>query len=312
MTIVQDLSKLLLIDTKHLANYISTCPYRYKVYKIPKRNGVGVRIIAQPAKELKYLQKLVCEKYLSALPIHDSCMAYRKNLNIGDNALAHVKHKYVLKMDFKDFFPSITPSDLISHIENHLDWVDLDEDKTVIGKLFFYMDKRDDFLKLSIGAPTSPYISNTIMNEFDSRISGICSKSEIIFTRYADDISFSTNKINILFDFPKIVTDVLNECAYPRLKINESKTVFLSRKGNIHITGLVLTNEGDVSVGRNKKRYIKSLVYKFLNGVISTKELSYLSGYLSFCYSVEPNFISRLEKKYGREAINSLRHGNYS
>lgn len=311
MTIVQDLSNLLLIDTERLVSYISTCPHRYKVYMIPKRNGKGVRIIAQPSKELKFLQKLVCEKYLSTLPIHNSCMAYRKNKNIQDNAYAHVKHKYVLKMDFKDFFSSITPFDLITHIENHLHWADFDEDKIVIRKLFFYMEKRDGFLKLSIGAPTSPFISNTIMNEFDSKISKICNESEITYTRYADDISFSTNKKNILFDFPKIVSDVLDECSYPRLKINGDKTVFLSRKGNIHITGLVLTNEGKISVGRSQKRYIKSLVHKSINGLIGEKELSYLSGYLSFCCSVEPNFILRLEKKYGLETIRSLRHGNY-
>ena len=110
MTIIDYLSNSLLIDDVYLNKYISTCPYRYKVYTIPKRNGSGVRIIAQPAKELKVLQKLVCGKFLSELPVHEACMAYKKNISIRHNALAHVKNKYMLKMDFKDFFPSINPA----------------------------------------------------------------------------------------------------------------------------------------------------------------------------------------------------------
>ncbi len=203
MTIIEFLSNSLSIDPVSLKKYISTCPHRYKVYKIPKRNGNGTRIIAQPAKELKYLQRLVCDKYLHPLPVHNACMAYKKNTNIRDNALVHVKNNFLLKMDFKDFFPSINPSDLLKHIEKHRPWEACIEDTFVIEKLFFYLPERHGPLKLSIGAPTSPFISNTIMYEFDSSISEICNKNSVSYSRYADDIAFSTNKKDILFDFTK-------------------------------------------------------------------------------------------------------------
>lgn len=306
MAIIQELSSLLSVEAERLKKYIATCPHRYKVYSIPKRNGLGVRIIAQPAKELKFLQKFVCEKYLGELPVHEACTAYRKNISIKDNALAHVKNNYLLKMDFKDFFPSITPEDLIKHIEKNLNWRDWEEDKFIIERLFFYLRNRGDDLKLSIGAPTSPFLSNTILYDFDSAITELCKMQNITYTRYADDLAFSTNVKDILFDFAEIVIENLAQCEYPTITINPDKTVFLSRKGNMHITGLVLSNEKKISIGRSKKRHIKSLVYRVLNNGVTEEEKLYLSGYLSFCVSVEPEFIDRLKEKYGVIIINEL------
>lgn len=306
MAIIQELSSLLSIEAEDLKKYIATCPHRYKVYSIPKRNSSGVRIIAQPAKELKFLQKIVCKKYLESLPIHNACTAYRKNTNIKDNALAHVKNNYLLKMDFQNFFPSIKPKDLIKHIEKYLSWDNWDEDKCVIERLFFYAQDRGGDLKLSIGAPTSPFISNTILYDFDSEITKICESNKITYTRYADDISFSTNRKDILFDFTNIIIEKLAQCDYPSIAINPDKTVFLSRKGNMHITGLVLSNEKKISIGRSKKRYIKSLVYRAVNNNMTEEEKIYLSGYLSFCVSVEQDFIERLKVKYGANVVNEL------
>lgn len=307
ITIVEYLSDFLSIDSEQIKKYISTCPYRYKTYRIPKRNGRGMRTIAQPAKELKYLQKLILSEYLLDLPVHKSCTAYIKDTNIKDNALPHVKNKYLLKMDFKNFFPSITPHDLLMHIESHLEWDICNNDKLSIEKLFFYSQERKSKLRLSIGFPASPFISNTVMHEFDSKISDVCEENEINYTRYADDISFSTNKKGILFGFDKIIEDILSECQYPKIKINNKKSVFLSRKGNMHITGLVLSNDGKVSLGRKKKRYIKSLIFKYVNNNISDEDKAYLKGYLAFCWSVEPSFILRLGSKYGRNVMDAIR-----
>ena len=307
MTIIEYLSKSLFIDPVHLKTYIATCPHRYKIYSIPKRNNAGVRVIAQPAKELKILQKMVANEFLGTLPVHDACMAYREKTNIRDNALSHVKNKYLLKMDFKDFFPSIRPVDLLTHIENHLAIDVCAEDKLVIEKIFFYSKIKNGPLRLSIGAPSSPFISNTIMYDFDLAISEMCNIEGIVYTRYADDISFSTNKKDILFDFAIKIRETLEKCKYPIIKINHDKTVFLSRKGNMHITGLVLTNDGKISIGRKKKRYIKSLVHKFTEDSISEEDKNYLCGYLSFCLSVEPTFIASLEEKYGKEAMIMLK-----
>jgi hypothetical protein len=72
------------------------------------------------------------------------------------------------------------------------------------------------------------------------------------------------------------------------------------------VTGLILTSNGRISIGRNKKRTIKSMVYKHINNQLEPNEESYLQGYLSYINSVEPSFIQSLKKKYTAEIILKL------
>jgi len=306
MNIVKYLSSLLSVDVDRLNKFISTSPYRYKVYEIAKRSDKGSRVIAQPSKELKQLQRLVLSKYLADLPIHESCMAYRKGKSIKDNAIVHVRSRFLLKMDFSDFFPSIVPKDLICHIKKHRGVDVSEEDEQVLARLLFYKKNRNAPLRLSVGAPTSPFISNTLMFEFDTKIAMLCKEKGVLYTRYADDISFSTNTKGLLFEFEADIRKALDECEYPDIKINNAKTVFLSRKQNMHITGLVLSNDGKISIGRKKKRYIKSLVYRYISGDIDEELKGYLAGYLSFCRSVEPEFVAMLTRKYSKKVIDSV------
>src|SRR4051794_3337072 len=89
---------------------VRNAPIRYKTYPIRKRNG-GERLISQPARELKALQRVLAESFLSQLPVHRAATAYRPGVSIRDNAAAHVLNGPILKFDFKEFFPSITSHD---------------------------------------------------------------------------------------------------------------------------------------------------------------------------------------------------------
>ena len=109
MKILLEISNILCIEPEHLLRFSSTSPHRYKVYTIPKRNGKGIRTIAHPSKELKYIQRILFKVLRKLLPVHQSAMAYKKGVGIKDNAAAHVRNSYLLKMDFNNFFPSITP-----------------------------------------------------------------------------------------------------------------------------------------------------------------------------------------------------------
>ena len=99
---------------------IATAPYRYKVYKVKKKSGAGERVIAQPAKEVKALQRYLVNDILNQLPLHEAATAYRKGSSIRHNAEKHVNNNFLLKMDFTDFFPSLRPDDLKQHISIHM------------------------------------------------------------------------------------------------------------------------------------------------------------------------------------------------
>lgn len=298
MSFLNDISNRISIPSGELIRYSKTCPRRYKVYHIPKRNGKGFREIAQPSAPVKKLQREALEVLKPILPIHDCAMAYREGRSIVDNAGRHKSNPYVLKMDFRDFFPSIRPWDLINVLEKHADDVD-SVDLTFFTNLFFRLVKGTSEYRLSIGAPSSPLISNAVMFDFDSAINEECRRLNVMYTRYADDLTFSTTEKGLLFGFPELVAITLDSVPSPALEINVDKTVFSSKKHNRHVTGLVLTNEGKVSLGRDKKREIRSSVYRCLNGDMDSNQKEKLKGTLAYARQVEPEFWERIKLKYG-------------
>jgi retron-type reverse transcriptase len=309
LNILEKLSSALAINKIDLYKYIKTSPHRYKTYTIPKRNGKGVRWIAQPSKNLKYLQRTVLDEFLLELPVHSSAVAYTKGVGIKENAKRHKNNQYILKMDFKDFFPSIKPDTLLAHIKNHLNESLTREDMDIIKSIFFWSKNKSKNYQLSIGAPSSPFISNTIMYNFDLEVADLVD-SNITYTRYADDLVFSTNKQNILYSVPKIIEIIIAVEFYSFLKINSSKTMFLSKKCKRIVTGLIIDNNNNTSIGRNKKRYIKSLVHQFSHGNLSPEDIYMLQGYMAFIHDVEPVFCIRLRKKYGDKTIDSIVYYN--
>ncbi|HIC87612.1 MAG TPA: hypothetical protein EYP03_05355 [Aquificae bacterium] len=84
------------------------------------------------------------------------------------------------------------------------------------------------------------------------------------------------------------------------------KKIFTSKKRRRVITGLNITPDGKISVGRNKKRHIKSLIFKYTKKDIKLDDLNYLKGYLSYLYSIEPEYLNNLRRKYSNEIIADL------
>ena len=87
-----------------LDSLVASAPYRYKVYTVSKKTGRGLRTIAQPAKEVKFLQRIILDRVIVGLPVHTAAFAYRKKHNIRMNAEIHAHNNFLLKMDFKQFF----------------------------------------------------------------------------------------------------------------------------------------------------------------------------------------------------------------
>ncbi|WDE12570.1 retron St85 family RNA-directed DNA polymerase [Thalassomonas haliotis] len=295
----------LIISKSELYRFAKTAPHRYKKYKIAKRNGVGTRDIAQPSKQVKYFQRLIVHELEARLPVHLVATAYKKGVGIKENALMHLDHKYMLKMDFENFFPSIQPSFLFGVC----DVLNLDlspNDKELISNFLFYKLRKNSPLRLSIGAPSSPFISNVVMFLFDSSIVEYCKGRNITYTRYADDLTFSTNVKDSLYEIPNIIKKELIINTYKNIRINKNKTVFTSKAKNRHVTGVTLTNDDLLSIGRKRKRLISSMVHKFKQGRLDKERIYELKGLLSFANHIEPIFIFRLRGKYGDCAIDSL------
>lgn len=267
---------------------------RYKVYTIPKRDG-SPREICHPSKTLKAVQRWLTRNLLSVAPTHFSATAYEKGRSIRENAMAHAASNYTLRIDFADFFPSFT-SVSIEHflralsISNNLD---LSHDDIDFATRIFTR-----FGKLTIGAPSSPKLSNVMMFDFDEAISGYAVDNNLIYTRYADDIFISGFQTPEMKAAEEFVRSVVERHDRPKLNINSSKTKHLSKKGHRSITGLVITPSGDVSIGRDRKREIRTLTFLALNKKLSPSDLGRLKGLLAFVSDVEPKFVVALSRKF--------------
>jgi RNA-directed DNA polymerase len=288
-----------------ITRIVANAPVRYKTYTIPKRNG-GTRLISQPARELKALQRVLVQHVLSDLPIHPSATAYRTGISIRSNAQAHVHNGPILKFDFEDFFPSITSADWRSYCESRSLFDDPD-DIRISTNIFFHRYAGRPLLRLAIGAPSSPMLSNVLMHEFDARISAAVGKDDVTYTRYADDLTFSAKRTGFLNHVRESLRSVMEEITLPRLKINDSKTVLATRKYKRQVTGLILSNDGTISLGHRRKREIRAALHHYMHGRLDFESQAKLAGTLAFVKDVEPEFLSRLRLKYGGDLIAQLK-----
>jgi RNA-directed DNA polymerase len=305
--LLERLSRDLALPLEDLLYLVKSAPYRYKVYEIAKKAPGKKRTIAQPAREIKPLQRWVMANVLSAFPVHPAATAYRAGKSILDNAAPHASHRYLCKLDFISFFPSIKATDFEKFMElNPLAAIWTKDEISYLSKILFWKRKRDNIPELSIGAPSSPMLSNILLYSIDVKIAAYCARNGITYTRYADDMSFSTNSPNVLKEAEEKIAAICRRSRPSRLKLNVAKTVHASRKGLRRVTGLVLTNDGRVSLGRDKKRELIAKFHHYVLGTLSDQAIVELAGMISFAKSVEPDFLQRLANKYGAMALSQL------
>lgn len=293
------------LSADELSSFIETAPRKYKDHLMKKRNGRGFRTISQPTSGLKYIQRFLISHELANLPVSDCAMAYVKNKNIRSHAEAHAGNHFLLKMDFRDFFPSITPSLLRKEIIRSGRFND--KDFEILSKLLFRYDSGSGSLRLSIGAPSSPHVSNVVMWQFDNLINERCRAEGVTYTRYADDLAFSTDIPNVLdvieFEVVSLAKEMLS------IGINESKTINVSRKHRRTLTGLTLGNDGSVSIERSKRKIIRARLHKIYLG-FNDQNIDNLCGMLSFLLAVDPEFVRGLLRKYDFSSIEDVRDKN--
>lgn len=304
INLIEKIQKDFPLTTAEIKLLLITAPRRYKFHEIEKRHGRGKRLIAQPTSEIKILQRWAAEKCLNQLPIHDAATAYRKGTSIKQHASIHANNKYLLKLDFENFFPSIKASDFIKHANSFSELSQ--EDIRLLSLLFFRRDLVGSELILSVGAPSSPTLSNTVMYPFDLELSNYCTSKKITYSRYADDIALSTNQPKALDAVHEFIKMLCQSMHYPKLSLNIKKTVFTSQKHSRQLTGLILSNTGTASLGRDKKREIRSMAHHFSLGKLETTEINRLRGLLAFSMSIEPNFVKTINKMIGNEVFNRL------
>ena len=163
----------------------------YKKYSIPKKRK-GHRKISHPSKETKLLQYACVELLIDYIKPHPAAHGYIRGQKspLLNNASKHAKQPFLLRVDFKDFFPSIRPADLfeILKVDKVINDIKLTENDQHFLENVFFLQNPDGSKGLPIGAPSSPWVSNIIMIDLDSQLSTLAEKNDFIYTRYADGL----------------------------------------------------------------------------------------------------------------------------
>lgn len=212
----------------------------YRSFFIPKRKG-GTREISSPYASLLECQRWILENILEKVRLSKYTFGFVKNRSIIDNATQHIGSKDVLKVDIKDFFPSISERRVISIFRQ------LGYTKTVSYYLARFCTLNGC---LPQGGACSPYLCNIVSNKMDSRLGAYCANNHLVFTRYADDICVSGERI----EFSTVAT-IRRIFESEGFHMNEGKTVLMTR-GKKVITGISVM-DGKLAAQRTYKRQIR-------------------------------------------------------
>ena len=293
-----------LLKTKDIKRYKNTLYYlsnnidgNYIEYEIPKKNG-KFKTIYEPSKILKLVQKNILNNILEEKRLSKYAKAYQKNISLIDNAMPHINKKLILKLDIKNFFDNIT-FDMVyeSCFREELYPKSIG---ILLTKLCTYQGH------LPQGAPTSAYISNIVMREFDEVIGIYCSNKDISYTRYSDDLTFSGD-----FKSSEVINIVKLELKKYRLKLNYDKIRVIHNNKRQMVTGIVVNEK--INIKREYMRKIRQEIYyitKFgidehlnkLHIKDKNKYLHNLLGRINYCLQINNN----LECLNYRNAIKEL------
>jgi hypothetical protein len=147
------------------------------------------------------------------------------------------------------------------------------------------------------------------MFDFDSAVTEAVKADRVVYTRYADDLTFSAPRTGYLTGVQSAVARVIRNQSYPKLEINNDKTTYATPKYHRSVTGLTLANDGRVTLGRDRKRLIRAQVHHAIQGVLAPDELRKLAGMLAFARSVEPAYLEVLAASYGAERLAMITRG---
>ena len=225
----------------------------YKCFFIPKKNGKRTITTLPPSSSLYGLQKSFLKSFLNrqALPI---CV---KGFIKGENYISylepHVGSEYFMRIDINNFFPSITEKNVSDSFVNLLSF-DSEDDKDKILELIADICTYNN--ELPQGVPTSPMVSNIVMSRIDQRITKYCQSLNVIYTRYADDLLFSSNSFSFITKkwFLKKIKFILSSLD---LKINYKKLKFGEKE--ISLNGYVVSNTG-IRLSRGRLEDLRKVI----------------------------------------------------
>lgn len=294
----------------------------YKKFSIAKKNGEQREILA-PEFVLKGMQQRInfyLQNYYQTIApefVYGFVINPKKNkrtCNIVENAKNHIQKKYILTLDLKDFFPSI-PAYRIKKLFESDYFRFNDEVATALALLVTYENK------LPIGVPCSPVLSNFICLPLDQMLKKYCDEHSLSYSRYADDLTFSSNE-EITKGHVEGITRIIEKNHF---EVNPKKTRIITNQRKQKVTGIIVNEK--INVDRKTIKMVRAMLHDTLKYGITNATLNHyiahkikrpvsevyflnrLSGYINFIGQVR-GFNDPLVIKF-KSDFNSISLNNF-
>ncbi|MBT3200065.1 MAG: RNA-directed DNA polymerase [Phycisphaerales bacterium] len=250
-------------------------PVRYDKFTIPKRSG-GQRQIMAPCPKLKEMQSRILHRLLGGLRAHRSAMGFERDRSIVTNALPHVGAAVIVRMDIRDFFPSTDAARVHAYFRG-IGW------DTEVVDLLVKLTTLDGGLPQ--GAPTSPRLSNLLNYLMDARLDGLARSQGGVYTRYADDMTFSfpTDKGNHKTAIVSATKDIVGEYGY-RLHLRRKLSIRRSHQQQL-VTGLVVNEKP--ALPRKLRRKLRAIRHRLETQGQATLTEQQLAGWDALTQMIE-------------------------
>lgn len=315
-TTIHDVAKLLGFKTSALSYllYVKTESSKYHQFEIPKSSG-GVRSINAPTADLKFLQKrlsILLQDCIEEINVEKKIKTslshgFKRKYSIITNSEKHRNKRYVFNIDLEDFFGTINFGRVRGFFIENRNFRLNTKVATILAQIICYQNA------LPQGSPCSPVMSNLIAHILDIQLARLAYKTGCTYSRYADDITFSTNKK----DFPKKIArkmggdghewicgtylkKVINKNGF---LVNESKTRMQYKDSRQSVTGLIVNSRINTPVEywRTTRAMVdnlfkKGIAYKKISlhdsdgkQITENKEITFnqLNGMLAFIDQVD-------------------------
>ncbi|MEO1339241.1 MAG: reverse transcriptase family protein, partial [Myxococcota bacterium] len=246
----------------------------YTQFSIPKRSG-GTRLISAPKPKTARAQRWILNNIVKRLPVEPPAHGFVSNRSIVTNAKAHIGQKLVFNVDLEAFFPTIT----FCRVRGLLQSIGYAPSVSTVLALLCTECPRtrlqygDDVYFAAVGeralpqgACTSPALSNAIARRLDRRLMGLCKKASWRYTRYADDLTFSSNAPETLAGVWASIRHIIKDEGF---RINRKK-VRIQRSGRCQkVTGIVVNDK--LGLPRTEVRRLRAIIHNAENSGLASQ-----------------------------------------
>jgi retron-type reverse transcriptase len=283
----------------------------YHFWTVPKRDGTP-RLISAPKPDLKAAQAWIARHITERLPVHGACHGFLPGRSTASNAAVHAGASVVIKLDIRDFYPSI----VLPRVKGLFRKAGYGEQVATLLALLCTEPPREVMIirgqrryvavgprAIPQGAPTSPSISNALPLAMDCRLAGLAASLGVRYTRYADDLTFSWHGAVEKAPISRLKHAVSRVVADEGFAIKEPKTRIMRAGRRQRITGLVVNGAPGAPAARVPRelvRKLRVLLHRRESGHATRESLEEIRGLAAYIYMCDRRrgrgFLDRVKK----------------